>query len=177
MTNTNHPARQQGNTISRKLYYQEFDEVRRVVQQLRAQAAFKSASPADVDERGSFVIITYVDPMVVSAPRPRPSADVVPIAPSRKLALPQRPVPVAKPLHKRWWFVPSMILSTVAMMCGAGYWAFQQLKQLSAPNIGVGLLGFAFVLVLAVWAVKNLRGGGGSGGHSGGHGFHYGPCD
>jgi hypothetical protein len=177
MTNSNYPARQQGTTISKKLYYRDFDHVRSVVRQLQEQGVFRHAAPADVDVKGSFVLITYDDPTVVSSRGSAPSSNIVPIARPQKLALPQRPTPVTKPVHKRWWFIPSIVLVTLTLLCGAGYWGVQQLKQVSAPNIGAGVVGFLFVVVLVVAIVKKIGGGGGGNGHGGGYGFHYGPCD
>lgn len=175
MTNSNYPARQQGTTISRKLHYTDFQQVRDVCYQLREQGMFRHASPADVDERGSFVVITYVDPAIVSTRRAAaPSTAVARVQPQR-LAIAQRPTSVPRPVHKRWWFVPSIVLATLTVMCAAGYWGAQQLKQMSAPDIGAGAIGFLFVIVLIVAIIKKISGGGG-GGHSGGHGFHYGPC-
>ncbi len=176
MTNSNYPARQQGTTISKKLRYNDFQQVRDVVAQLQEQGVFRHASAADVDERGSFVVITYVDPTVVAA-RPAPSTDLVRAPARRAVALPQRAMPVAKPVHKRWWFVPSIMLGLMIVLCSAGYWAFQQLKTIRAPNIGAGVIGFLFVVVLVVAIIKKINGGGGGKGHGGGYGFHYGPCD
>lgn len=176
MTQSNYPARQQGTTISKKLHYTDFQQVRNVCHRLREQGVFKHASAADVDEHGSFVVITYVDPTVVEVQRKSSSTEMVPIPPPRRLELTRHANPAPKPIHKRWWFAPSVILGFLAVLCGAGYWAFQQLKQISAPNIGAGVIGFLFVVVLVVAIIKKINGGGGKG-HGGGYGFHYGPCD
>ena len=179
MTNSNTPARQQGGTLIRKkLYFEDFRQVDRAVTILQDRGVFQHQSKVQTDQDGTFVVIAYRDPLVVPDPRPARSTEMVPVQRSPRLAFPQRSAPAVKPVHKRWWFVPSVIAGTLAVLCGAGYWALQQLKQVSAPNIGVGVVGFLFVVVLIVWIVKNLGGGGGGGsaGHSGGHGFHYGPC-
>jgi hypothetical protein len=179
MTNSNTPARQQGdNIISRKFYYDDYEEARVVAEKLQQQGAFRHISKPNFDEDGTFVVIRYLDPMVVpTRPARRPSTAVVPRTATRQLALPQRAVPATKPVHKRWWFIPSIVLAFLAVLCGVGYWAFQQLKQVSVPAIGTGVIGFLFVVVLVVAIVKRISGGGGGKGHSGGYGFHYGPCD
>jgi hypothetical protein len=178
MTHSNTPARQQGdNLIRRKVYYEDYSKVQRIVQQLEEQGAFRHQSRRATDEDGTFVVVSYVDSMVVSTGQTRrPSTDLVPIQRPRQLALPQRPVRQVVPVHRRWWFVPSIVVGFLSMVCGGLYWVFQQMKKMDAPDIGVGVLGFLFVVVLAVWLIKNIGGGSGSG-HSGRSGFHYTPCD
>lgn len=175
MNNSNFPARKQGNVIRRKFYYDDYRQVQRVVDQLEQQEAFEHQSERRTDEKGTYVVISYRDPMVVASDRPSSSA--VPVPANRRQAqyalsqgAPTRPV------YRRWWFVPSVAVTVLGALCAVGYWAVQQLALLSAPNLGVGLVGFAFVVVLIVWIVKNISGGSG-GSSSGGHGFHWTPCD
>jgi hypothetical protein len=151
--------------------------VRNVCHQLREQGVFRHASAADVDERGSFVVITYVDPTVVEVQRSRPSNEMVPIPPPRRLALPQHPAPIYRPFYRRWQFGLGVVISILVALFGAGYWVVQQLKQVDAPEVGAGVVGFLFVSWIAWMIVKAIFGGGGGKGHGGGYGFHYGPCD
>lgn len=177
MTNSNHPARVQGDIIRRRLYYTNYREVSRIVEQLEEQGAFEHQSPRQTDERGTYVVISYRDPMVVSQQPTSARTDLVPARASQQLVrrVDQRPAVTDRPIRQRWWFIPSILLGVLASLFIFVYWLIQQIAAASLPNVGVGLVGFAFIVVLAVWAVKNS--GGPRGGSSGGHGFHWTPCD
>ena len=176
MTNSNHPARVQGDIIRRRLYYTDYREVSRIVEQLEEQGAFEHQSPRKTDERGTYVVISYRDPLVVSQP-PSTQTEVVPVRAPQQVA--RRaiagPAPAPRPIYQRWWFIPSILLGVLAALFTFVYWLIQQIAAVSLSNVGVGLVGFAFIALLVVWAVKNS--GGPRGGSSGGHGFHWTPCD
>lgn len=177
MTDSNHPARVQGDIIRRRMYYTDYREVSRIVEQLEEQGAFEHQSPRKTDERGTYVVISYRDPMVVPQQPATPRTALVPASRGQQVArrLPQRSIPATRPVYQRWWFIPSVLLGVLAALFTFVYWLIQQIAAVSLPNIGVGLVGFAFIVLLVVWAVKNS--GGPRGGSSGGHGFHWTPCD
>jgi hypothetical protein len=177
MTDSNRLARVEGDIIRRRMYYTDYREVSRLVEQLEEQGAFEHQSPRKTDERGTYVVISYRDPMVVSQEAAPVRAALVPATRSQQVVrrLPQHPTPAARPIYQRWWFIPSVLLGILAALFTFVYWLIQQIAAASLPNIGVGLVGFAFIVLLVVWAVKNS--GGPRGGSSGSHGFHWTPCD
>lgn len=177
MTHRNDLARKQGTIIRKKLYYQDYAEVKRVVDELDRRGMFEHQSARTVDERGTYVLISYLDHDVVSASTPSPGVALA--RPSGSLAVVQRPSLATKPFYRQWWFAASSIVVLLGALCGSGYWMLQQLKEVRGPNIAAGVVGFAFVVVLVVWAVKSLRGRASSksGGEGQRYGFHYTPCD